>query len=198
MKRSIVLLVYLLVISVILPPWSRGSEIEAPITGEGLPHFELPLPMLEAHVDYLGITGKSIFTISDIDAEVLIIEIFSMYCPHCQREASKINRLYKKINEFNGNGEKIKIIGIGVGNSDFEVGYFRKTYKIEFPLFSDPAFKLHKKFGEVRTPYFIGVKINKQKSNSIFYSKLGAFLKADRFLEMIIEKSGLKQMEDKK
>lgn len=123
---------------------------------------------------------------------VVIIEIFSMYCPYCQREAPNVNKLYDKI-QANGNlKSKIRLVGIGVGNSAYEVDVFRKKYSVRFPLYSDGDFKIHKSLGEPRTPYFIGVKINPDGSHSVFYSKLGELGDVDAFLAEMIRLSGLK------
>ena len=72
--------------------------------------------------------------------------------------------------------------------------HFRETYQIPFPLFPDGDLAIYTALGgEIRTPYFIGVKIKANGSHEIFYTQLGGFKKADEFLQLIVKKSGLKQ-----
>jgi len=168
-----------------------SAETVPPKEGEGLPEVTLSVPEVQTHQDYLGITNnKKTFHIPEIKAEVVLIEIFSMYCPYCQKDAPVVNELYNKIAQDEKLKNKIKLIGIGAGNSPFEVDFFQKTYHVNFPLFPDGDFSIHKIFGGVRTPYFIGVKLNKDGTHSVFYSKRGAIEDASKFLNLILSKSG--------
>jgi peroxiredoxin len=165
-----------------------------PAVGGQLPDFSLSFPKERAEKSYLDISGSffaKTFKIPQIKAQVVIIEIFSMYCPYCQAEAPNVNSLFNKIESNPALKGKIKLVGIGVGNSDYEVGVFKKKYNVLFPLLPDGDFKIHKLMGEVRTPYFIGVKINPDGSHQVFYSKLGAFEGVDQFLNQMIKLSGL-------
>ena len=102
-----------------------------------------------------------------------------------------MNELYRSMQARKDLKNKIKLIGIGTGNSDFEVNFFRKKYEVPFPLFSDEDYSIHKTLGEVRTPYFIGVRLKSDGSSEVFYSKLGGFKDADKFLELMVKLSGL-------
>lgn len=56
-----------------------GAESQPPPEGGLLPDIVLATPKSPEHQDYLGISGKDTFKIPEIKAEVVIIEIFSMY-----------------------------------------------------------------------------------------------------------------------
>lgn len=162
-----------------------------PVEGAQLPDANLMVPDNPDDQRYLGLTGKGSFQIPQVKAKVVIIEIFSMYCPYCQREAPKINELYKAIENNEALRGKMKLIGIGAGNSAFEVEVFRDKYKVPFPLLPDEDFSLHKCFGETRTPYFIAIRINDDGSHKVIYSKLGGIEEPKQFLKQMTQLSGL-------
>ena len=173
----------LLVIALIIPVAILAQALQK--DGQ-LPSIVLPIPRSAEERMYLGLSGSGTFKIPQIRADVVIIEIFSMYCPYCQKDAPGINELYDLIQKNPDLRDKIKIIGIGAGNSAFEVETFKKTFSVPFPLFPDQDYVIHQACGEVRTPYFIGVKIQKDKSHRIFLSQQGGFPGAQPFLEQII------------
>jgi thiol-disulfide isomerase/thioredoxin len=166
---------------------------EPPAEGGTLPVIKLPIPKSPEAKNYLGLKGEGSFTIPQIKAKVVLIEIFSMYCPYCQNEAPRVNELYNAIENNPDLKGKIKIIGIGAGNTPMEVDVFRKKFQIAFPLFPDVDYSIHKVCGEVRTPYFIGIKVNEDGSDEVIYSRLGALQEINQFLEIIRNRSGLKK-----
>jgi len=74
-----------------------SGKTTPPQEGGVLPDIRLPAPKDQAQRNYLGLSGDGPFTIPQIKARAVIIEIFSMYCPYCQREAPEVNRLYSMI-----------------------------------------------------------------------------------------------------
>jgi len=181
------------VITVFMIANSVSAAGYPPAVGGTLPDIKLSMPKDMADKNYLGlgIFGFGSFKIPQIKAQLVIVEIFSMYCPYCQREAPNVNQLYAKIEQSPALKGKIKIIGIGVGNTSYEVGTFKKKYNVPFPLFADGDYVIHKMVGEARTPYFIGVKINPDGSHQVIYSKLGELGSVDQFLGLMIRLSGI-------
>ncbi len=99
--------------------------------------------------------------------------------------------MFRKIESDHKLKGKVKLIGIGVGNSAYEVGYFKKVYNIPFPLFPDGDYEIHKKLGEVRTPYFIGIRMMPDGSYKVYYSKLGGGDSPDELMKRLLKDSGL-------
>ena len=150
-------------------------------------NFSLPAPDLDAHRKYLGIPSDTAFYPGQVSADILLIQIFSMYCPICQREASKTNELYNLIRTTPAYDKALRLVGIGAGNSDFEVAFFKEKYTIEFPLFSDADFEIHQKIGEVQTPFFIGIRPGDTEEPEIFFTHSGEIKDPNAFLEDVFK-----------
>ena len=191
MKKLLIFLVIIGISSLVLTPIALAANAP-PAKGGVLPVINLPIPKSLDEKDYLGLSGNGFFKIPQIKANVVIVEIFSMYCPYCQKDAPRVNELYRMIESNPGLKTKIKVIGIGVGNSPYEVNVYKKTYDVPFPLFPDKDFVIHKACGEVRTPYFFAVKNNDDGTHQIIHSQLDNFQGPEPFLELILKASGLK------
>jgi hypothetical protein len=57
----------------------HAGDSKPPAAGDALPELTLPTPKDSGQQVYLGLTTAETFQISQINAEVLLIEIFNMY-----------------------------------------------------------------------------------------------------------------------
>jgi len=163
-----------------------------PADSKIIPAFELPVPGNEHDKSYLGLSGTGNFNIGQINARVLIIEVFSFYCPNCQKAAAHVNDLYQKIQQNPQLKDNIKMIGIGADNTAFEVNAYRGRYKVEFPLFPDKNMAITDTLYVHGTPTFIGVKLNDGGRQTRFFFSEGGFDDTQKTLNEIVELSGLK------
>lgn len=188
LKATKAALVMCWVVFIILPAMGAASQLgpDAP-----WPAISLPLPADSVARHYLGVKENDAFTVGDMAAEVVIVQIFSMYCPICQREAPRVNQLYTLIDKRGNLSSRLKIIGIGAGNSNYEVDFYRRSYKVPFPLFADGDFKIHGKVGEVRTPHFFILKREDNGQARVVYVHSGGFKSPEGFLEEIVKRCGL-------
>lgn len=153
---------------------------------------KLNVPEDQALRKYLGIKEKEgQFFIPQIRQGILIIEIFNMYCPHCQQYAPKVNELYTRINTRPDTKGRVIMLGIGVGNSPYEVNIFRKKYNVAFPLFDDKAYSAANRLEGVLTPHFFGVTLDGKGGYKVFYSQNGGFENADEFLNNLLKLSSM-------
>ncbi|WP_319542457.1 TlpA disulfide reductase family protein [uncultured Pseudodesulfovibrio sp.] len=154
---------------------------------EMFPDLSMKANMSPAHQEYLSVSGNE-FKISDIKADFVLIEVYSMYCPICQRDAPKMNTVYDALTGGDVGG-RIKVLGIAAGNTPYEVEFYRKKFKVEYPLVEDPDYVHHKAVEEVGTPAFYLVDLREGK-RLILFSQVGELKNVDAFLEMILETAG--------
>ena len=75
-------ILYLILVAILCPfavVGFAGAEVKPPGEGGVLPAIVLSVPDNSELQQYLGVSGKKSFTIPEIKAEVVLIEIFSMY-----------------------------------------------------------------------------------------------------------------------
>lgn len=155
------------------------------------PDIELPLPSDPIMRQYLGVKEGDSFKVDKMGSEVVVIEIFNMYCPFCQREALHVNELFTLVDGRPELSRRLKIIGIGVGNSPFEVDYYRRSYSVQFPLFPDQKFDIYNQLGRVRTPHFIILKRDERHRFRVVFVHSGGFETPEAFLKEIIKRCSL-------
>ncbi|MFC1808938.1 peroxiredoxin family protein [Candidatus Omnitrophota bacterium] len=148
-------------------------------------NVKLMQPLSDA-VRYLGLEKGAAFSLSDIDADIIIVQIFSMYCPKCQSDAENVNEFYRLINEEE---LSIKMVGIGFANSDFEVAIFKKKFNISFPLFPDPYGDAARELQAYSTPYFLVAKKTDDGTFEAIYTKEDKMGRPRSFLKTVLLKA---------
>ena len=163
---------------------------ETPKVGDELPLIKLPVPKSLEDRKYLGLRNEDSFSIPEIEADVVIIYIFSYYCHFCAMQVPYVRELYGIIDKNPRLKKKIKFIGIGIGSTYQNVDVYRKTHNLSFPLFADADFTIYRAYGEITCPHFIIVKIKPNGTHKVICYKY-AFRYAHAFLKLILKKSGI-------
>ncbi|MFI5355589.1 MAG: peroxiredoxin family protein [Desulfobaccales bacterium] len=94
----------------------------------------------EADQKYLGLKNSGPFTLKDIQAEYVLIEVLNANCPHCMEQAAALNGLYGLV-EGSDLKDRLKFIGV-VSNSEAAVTKWRAAYKVPFALVPDPEWEI--------------------------------------------------------
>lgn len=149
--------------------------------GKTLPQVILDGPASLEEKQYLGLKDLKSFPISQIPAKLILIEIFSFYCPICHKQAPIANKLYKFIQQDPELSKNIKMMGIGAGNNSREVDAYKANFRVSFPLFCDPHYKIHKELGEPRTPFTILA----NRNGKILLTHSGVIEDTDEFMSKI-------------
>jgi len=164
-----------------------------PKTGDVLPDLEVKAAPQPGEAAYLGLpAGVKSFRLSQVKAEALLVQIYSMYCPRCQAEAPAVNRVFERL-RASPQGQKLKFLAIAAGNSPFEVEFFRKKFQSPVPLFQDADYALHKGFKEVGTPsYFVLKPAPGGRGLAVHFFQEGQFEDENAFFDQVLRAAALR------
>jgi peroxiredoxin len=156
-----------------------------------LPGLRLATPTNADHLNYLGVPPGETFALADIRTRILLIEVFNFYCPHCQQEAPRVNHLYQTIENDPQLSGQIKIIGIGIGNTPYEISTFQQRFAIPFPLFADRSRVLSRHLEVRQTPTFIGWGYHNDGHIQPLLFAPGTIGDVESFLKRLVNDSGV-------
>ena len=144
----------------------------------------LVAPQSQAERAYLGLSSDvSTFRLEDIRCEVLVVDCFDMYCHVCQTGARHINELYG-LAQARGLGERVKFIGLGIGDTAFEVATYKDKFKVPFPLFPDRRTLIARTLGEVKLPNLLVLR-NRSGRLEVLHRSPGVLLDGAKLLSQI-------------
>ena len=153
MPRMGLLVLFLWVCAI--PGGAVGGESRLLAAGDSFPALTFEDTLSTEGRRYLGLPESGPFSLGDLDAEIIVVEFLNKYCMSCQRQAPIFNRVYKAIASDPQLADRVKMLGIGVGNRTLQVENFRKEKKIPFPIVSDVEFIGYEAVGEPKTPFTV-------------------------------------------
>lgn len=151
-----------------------------PVAGESMPALTLPVPLDPAGQEMLGVQGKTAFSLADLKADLVFLEVIGVYCAQCARQSPGFKTLASRLNKGKLKG-RVAMFALAAGGTDAEVRQLLATGQYLFPVVSDPDYVAHKLLGEPLTPYTIVCK----PDGSILLTHLGVVEDIDGLYQQI-------------
>lgn len=149
----------------------RGTKL-----GDPFPLFTFPSPTSSQDLAYLGLSEEKPFTLGDIQADLIVLELLNIYCTSCQQQAPIFNEVFDLVERDPAMKGKVKWLGVGVGNNEMEVESFRRRKSSPFPILSDIHFDLYGAIGGpggIRTPFTLLLRKDEKGKGIIVDSHMG-------------------------
>ncbi len=136
MKKSGWIGVFLIVACTSIFLQSNTAFCADPAEEESSVKFTLPAPDSEQTRTYLGLDAMKPFKVSDVKAQIVVIELMNSLCLVCQSNTPKMNEIYKMIQADSGLAD-VKVIAIALYDQKPGLEIFREQFKTLFPVLLD-------------------------------------------------------------
>jgi peroxiredoxin len=131
---------------------------------------------------YLGDGKKEILSSDDIQAEVLVVNFLNTNCIYCIKSLPSFNRIFQRIEQDQGLSKRIKIIGIGVGDTRMEVAVFKEQHAVPYPIIPDSEFEAHKAVHQPTVPFIVVTRRDRQGKWVVATVHVGLTFSAESFV----------------
>jgi thiol-disulfide isomerase/thioredoxin len=166
-------------------PFPARADLEV---GQRFPDLTFSGALSAADRAYLGLIRSGAFTLKDIQARYILIEIFSESCPHCILEAPKVNRLYRLIENnprLRGGDDQpavLKMMGVGFYGKAAAMEVWRIKYDAPFPLVPDPQAQIGKTLDIPGVPTYVVL----DRQGRVVFVHAGEIGRPRQFLRQIL------------
>jgi hypothetical protein len=166
---------FLLLLMIFFSALSDAGTLPEP--GKTLVPLKLTAPADPAGKKNLGLAGPGTeFTLSDLKAELVLLEVIGVYCPQCFKQAPEFNKLYERLNKGKMKG-RVVMFALAAGGAEPEIEQLLQSGQYAFPVVADTTYEAHKLLGEPKTPFTILCR----PDGSVLYTHLGIITDIDGF-----------------
>jgi len=151
-------------------------------SGDLLPHISLISPASQAEKEYLGVGEKKIFSVEEIQADLIVIKYLNTNCVYCIKLLPIFDEIYRTVDQDADLRKRIKILGIGVGDTMTEVDFLKKNHPIPYPVIPDTEFEAHYAIGTRRIPFIVAARKDKQGKWVVASVHVGLIFSAESFV----------------
>ncbi len=134
----------------------EGDAVFRPVDLGAIPELPLAGTLTADERAYLGLPPEGPVTIAGVRGELVVIEFFNSSCYACALMAPVMDEVWRRVDAHPELRERVRFIGIGVGNTVAQVANFHDQYDTPFPMVPDPEFAAFDALGTFEgTPYLV-------------------------------------------
>lgn len=170
------------------PKLVEGKEQERHVLAVGETFPACRVAVLDGDDDraYLELPeGTRWLELSRLSARFVLIQLYNTMCNECVRETKRMSGFFKQVEADPILKGELKIIGLGIYNSNRDVVRFKKHYDVAYPLFSDKDGQIFECLGQAELPLAYLLRAEGDGSWTIELIKRGYFEPDERFLRVL-------------
>lgn len=154
--------------------------------GDAFPACRVAVLSGDKDRQYLGLPeGAKWLELSELTARFVLIQLYNSMCSDCVAETKMLTRFFKEVEADPVLSGQLKIIGLGVYNTNRQVVHFKKHWEVAYPLFSDKDGQIFECLGQAELPLAYLVRAKGDGTWIIELIKRGYFKPDNKFLAVL-------------